>query len=54
VKRSLAESNYIFNLASNVYVHSKGDKISLSTIKEDNEIMLYIVKNKVVEIERLS
>lgn len=54
VKRSLAESNYIFNMASNVYVHSKGDKISLSTIKEDTEIMLYIVKNKVVEIERLS
>ncbi|PZM65496.1 S-layer homology domain-containing protein [Paenibacillus dendritiformis] len=54
VKRSLAESNYIFNMAPNVYVHSKGDKISLSTIKEDTEIMVYIVKNKVVEIERLS
>ncbi|GAC44109.1 S-layer homology domain-containing protein [Paenibacillus popilliae] len=54
VKRSLAESNFIFNLAPNVYVHSNGDKISLSTIKEGSDIMLYIVKKKVVEIERMS
>lgn len=54
VKRSLSENNYIFNLHPKAFIHAKGEKISLPSIKEDSDIMLYIVKGQVVEIEKLS
>ncbi|MCY9515845.1 S-layer homology domain-containing protein [Paenibacillus apiarius] len=54
VKRSLAENNYIFKVHPNAHIHSSGNKIDLSSLKEDAEIMLYFVNNQVVEIEKLS
>jgi len=54
VKRTMAENNYIFKVHPNASIHSKGEKISLSSIKEDTDIMLYIIKDQVVEIEKVS
>lgn len=54
VKRTMAENNYIFNVHPNAFIHSKGEKISLSSIKEDTDIMLYMIKDQVVEIEKVS
>ncbi|WP_233696454.1 S-layer homology domain-containing protein [Paenibacillus profundus] len=54
VKRSLSENNYIFKITPNAYIHSSGDKINLSSLKEGTDIMLYFVNNQVVEIEKLS
>lgn len=53
VKRSLAENHYIFPLHPQVLIHANGEKISFASMKENSEIMVYMMRNQVVEIEKL-
>lgn len=50
VKRSYTTENYRFPAASNLYVHEKDQNLSVQSLKEDDNIVLYFNNGTVVEI----
>ncbi|UHA73028.1 S-layer homology domain-containing protein [Paenibacillus sp. 481] len=54
VKRSMADTSFIFKLHPNAYVHQKGQKINVSSLQDNSDIVLYVIKDQVVEIEKVS
>lgn len=50
VKRSYTTDNYRFPAASNIYVHQGDQNLSVQSLKEDDNIVLYFNNGAVVEI----
>lgn len=53
VKRtSTTDTNYRFQLSSNVYIHQGDTTLSVQSLKDNDNIVLYLLNNVVVEISK--
>lgn len=53
VKRtSTTDSNYRFQLSPNVYIHQGDNTLSVQSLKDNDNIVLYLLNNVVVEISK--
>ncbi|MCM3783949.1 S-layer homology domain-containing protein [Neobacillus mesonae] len=53
VKRSsLTDNNYRFNLSPNVYIHEGDATLSVQSLKDNDNIVLYLLNNVVMEISK--
>lgn len=54
VRRSnLNDNNYRYTISPNAYIHSNGNTISVSSLKDGDSLVLYLQKGQIVEIEKL-
>ncbi|WP_195570848.1 S-layer homology domain-containing protein [Paenibacillus sp. 1001270B_150601_E10] len=54
VRRSnLNDNNYRYTIHANAYIHSKGNAISVNSLKDGDSLVLYFQKGQVIEIEKL-
>lgn len=49
-KRATLTDNYTFGLAPNVYIHQGDTTLSVQSLKENDNIIMYFNNGKVVEI----
>ncbi|SDW60430.1 S-layer homology domain-containing protein [Paenibacillus sp. PDC88] len=53
VKRaSMTDNNYRFNLSPNVYIHEGDTTLSVQSLKDNDNIVVYLLNNVVIEISK--
>lgn len=53
VKRaSMSDNNYRFNLSPNVYIHEGDTTLSVQSLKDNDNIVVYLLNNVVIEISK--